>query len=519
MTGRITFPIEDLSRIKYELELFMLSGSFSLYEDEQFISTIQPNHTAADISYSKLILSCWGEGWSRSWRVVGCEAATGRLRLQCTKQMGRAPCTLELARGQTTGRADLTRAGFALKLAAIIESSFAGWRVERAMTARYNQHHLSGVHARFVINERGRTIAAIGIGERESQSNIDAALGAGIIWLDFLRRKKTSVNRLAIFAPRHRAATIATRLTAVRASGASISLYEVDEAERIIMPVAAFDQGDLSDRLRQAAMRARWPRERTLSPEIIALVDGIRRIAPDLIESRQRGRWVLLSIRGLEFARISIARNRIEFGPGESKERLDLSNQYRLAQLVSEIVAKRNADSDYRNDMVFRAQSERWLESIIRRDVSAIDASLDSRFVYSQVPAYRGEQRFFIDLLAVTREGRLVVIELKVAEDPEFPFQGLDYWLRVEWHRLRGDFQRRGYFQGVELAPAAPLIYLVAPLFRFHATTSLIASSICERAPVYRIGINEDWRAGVRALLTERLNQVSEAGIQGSGKE
>ena len=519
MNGRITIPIEDLSRIKYELELFLLGGAFNLYEDERFVASVEPDHSAADVSYSKLILSCWGEGWSRSWRVVNCELRTECLRLQCTKQMGRAACTLALTRGQMLSDAALDRGDFASRLAAMIESNFAGLRVERAIAARYDPHHLSGVHARLVINERGRTIAAVGIGERESQPNIDAALGAGIVWLDTLRRKGASINRLMIFAPRHRATTIATRLTAVRVTGVAISLYEVNEAERRIEPVAAFDQGDLDDRLRRAAMRAQWPQGRALSPEVISLVDSVRGLAPDVIETHQRGGRVMLSIRGLEFARVSIARNQIEFGPGESKERLDPGNQSRLERLVSEIIAKRDAGSDDRNDRMFRAQSERWLESIIRRDVSAIDASLDSRYAYSQVPAYRGEQRSFIDLLAVTREGRLVVIELKVAEDSEFPFQGLDYWLRVEWHRLRGDFQRRGYFDGMKLSDAAPLLYLVAPLFRFHATTGLLAGSVSERVPVYRIGINEDWRAGVRALLTERLNDDSGARIRDSRKE
>jgi hypothetical protein len=108
--------------------------------------------------------------------------------------------------------------------------------------------------------------------------------------------------------------------------------------------------------------------------------------------------------------------------------------------------------------------------------------------------------------LTTTRRGRLVIIELKVSEDPEFPFQGLDYWIRIDWHRRRGDFQRRGYFKGLPLADEPPLIYLVAPLFRFHAATKLIASKISKRAPVYRIGINEDWRTQLRVLLSERLN-------------
>src|SRR5256885_7473039 len=42
-----------------------------------------------------------------------------------------------------------------------------------------------------------------------------------------------------------------------------------------------------------------------------------------------------------------------------------------------------------------------------------------------------------IDLLALRQDGRLVVIELKVNEDREHVFQGVDYWRRVEAHRRR----------------------------------------------------------------------------------
>jgi hypothetical protein len=142
----------------------------------------------------------------------------------------------------------------------------------------------------------------------------------------------------------------------------------------------------------------------------------------------------------------------------------------------------------------------------ILRDAARIDTNIDSRYVHSQVPIYRGEQRTFIDLLASTVSGRLVVMELKVSEDADFPLQALDYCLKVGWHQQRGDFERRGYFKGVDLSGSRPLLYLVAPLFRFHATTALIAGCISERIPVYRIGINDDWRAGVRVLLREKLN-------------
>lgn len=504
-TRRIAIA-EDISRARYELELYLLGGSFDLYEDERFVSKVESRHSSTEVSFGKLILYCWGDGWSRSWRVLRCEVTPDRLRLECAKQMGRALCSVQLQRGEAPVEPPQSRSEFALKLAAMVESNFAGLSVERAVVGRDDHRHFSGIHVRLTIKDRGLIIAGIGVSGQESQPNIDTALGAGLIWLDALRRKRATINRLMIFAPCDRAANIATRLTAVRVAGASISLCEVNETNGTLRPVAPFDQGDLSDRLRKASLKAEWPRTSELPTEVSALVDGVHRLAPNLVEINRRDNWILLSIRGLEFARVSINRKRIEFGQGRSKARLTESNKSRLENLVAEIARNRAPDSDDRNSPLFRDHAERWLESMLRRDVRVLEASLDPRYVYSQVPAYRGEQRSFIDLLAVTREGRLAVIELKVAEDSEFPFQGLDYWLRIDWHRLRGDFERRGYFKNLKLTDDTPLLYLVAPLFRFHATTRLIAGSIAEHVPVYRVGLNEDWRAGVRVLLTERLN-------------
>jgi len=46
-------------------------------------------------------------------------------------------------------------------------------------------------------------------------------------------------------------------------------------------------------------------------------------------------------------------------------------------------------DTDTRHAL-YRAQPERWLEAIVRNDVTRIDAILDSRFVYTQVFAGSG---------------------------------------------------------------------------------------------------------------------------------
>ena len=496
----------DLSEIKYEIERFLLGGEFDLFEDHLLISKADPAHVAAEVSYGKLILSCWGDAWARSWRILSCERAPERLTLECSKQMGLKRCALTLSRGAGVRQATHARKDFARKLAAMIEASLSGLRVEKAVAARNDRRHLSGVHARLVvrnIGDRGKQFAGIGVSESELQPNTDAALAAGLIWLEELRRRSGRVAGLMIFAPE--CDTIAMRLTAMSPS-IPISLFRINETKGVIESVSPFDQGDLNDSFRKAARRAHWPRPGMLPPDCAMLVESVRRLAPDHIEAHHRGAWVTLSIRGLEVARVWINRRRVEFGIGEARVKLNHQNEHELERLIQEAITRRRPEPAFRNEMVFRFQPERWLESIISRDVTALDATLDPRFVYSQVPTYRGEQRTFIDLLAVTREGRIVVMELKVSEETEFPFQALDYWLRVEWHRARNDFHRRGYFEGLTLIDAPPLLYLVAPLFRFHDTTKLLASSIHQRVPVYRVGINEDWRTGVRVLMREKMN-------------
>src|SRR5206468_3611583 len=117
------------------------------------------------------------------------------------------------------------------------------------------------------------------------------------------------------------------------------------------------------------------------------------------------------------------------------------------------------------------AQPERRLESIVREDVTRVAAMLDERFVYAQVLSNAGGEHGILDLRAVTRSGRLAIIELKASEHIHLPPQAADYWLRVRRQLHSGEIARYGYFPGVALQQASPLVYLVAPALRFHPTT------------------------------------------------
>jgi hypothetical protein len=100
---------------------------------------------------------------------------------------------------------------------------------------------------------------------------------------------------------------------------------------------------------------------------------------------------------------------------------------------------------------------------LVVRDVTSLDERLDSACLYSQVPTFSASDRAMIDVLTLTRDGRLAVVELKADEDIHLPLQGLDYWARVTWHHARREFQHVGYFPARELCADKPLLFRVAP--------------------------------------------------------
>jgi hypothetical protein len=220
-------------------------------------------------------------------------------------------------------------------------------------------------------------------------------------------------------------------------------------------------------------------------------------------------------------------------------------------------------------DPLYRAAPERWLESMLRQDLAPltrnlgpapspsprqtselitdadpdsignralpIDAPemdgnqlhpaaaesrviprLDAQHVYSQVPAIAGaNDHGLLDLLGVTADGRLAVIELKVDDDLHFVLQGLDYWIRVRQHHLQtadtatglGEFQRHGYFRGVALSPLPPRLYLVAPSLHIHPATETLLRYISPRVEWNLLALDERWRQQIRVVWRKQSDR------------
>jgi hypothetical protein len=522
---------ESAAGARYEIERALLGGAaWELRAGGRLVAALGRDAFEFGVEWGKLIFAWWGEGRAESWRVTEYEAGAAEVRFVASRGMGRevARFTLRDA-GRYVAPAlpsaelppDARRRRYGDLLAEIFAERVHGTRVERLSVRGPRAASATSRFARLVLRRGAETILAVGVNDGETQADTDEVLAAALVWLAQVNRRADGgapprAARLWVCAPAGKAQTLGERLTFTKTEhlGARVELFEVDEAERQLAPVRAASQAEL---LSAHPRGLRWPQAAARS----AWRERIQALAPDLIEVRADagGDGEAYSIHGLTFARATGAAreqasfgvaHRAERGEGEpaagARRKLTESSFGELAGLVREIVEYRRADTPDARHPFYRLRAEAWLESLLRRDIGSLDPSLDPRYVYSQVPAWRADERAVIDLLAVTRDGRLVVVEVKAAEDPELPLQGLDYWLRVEQARRRGDLARRGLFAGRHVADAPPLVYLVAPQLRFHRTFATVASCLAPEVEAYRVGVNSNWRAGVRVRAAERVN-------------
>jgi hypothetical protein len=314
-----------------------------------------------------------------------------------------------------------------------------------------------------------------------------------------------------------------SRLAWMNPDAAQWELWEFDEKTEELVQRDAADHGNVATRLvhapSEAAARERFA---DAAARVMQLVPEAMR---ELVEQRLRsGTEIAFLLHGLEFARVRMgfagaSFNRVQeitFGAGPNETRLTDENADDLRELVARLFARRS-DRGERRDPLYRMQPERWLESVLLRDVSLIDAHLDPAHVYTQVPAFAAADRGMLDLLSVDKDGRLAVIELKADDDLHLALQGLDYWVRVRWHHQQnpdrmsglGEFQRHGYFGGVRLAEGAPRLYLVAPALRIHPATEVVLRYLSPRVEWELVALGERWREQVKVVWRKRSSDAT----------
>jgi hypothetical protein len=470
----------------------------------------QSNYSISGES-NRCLLHLWSPERNAVRRVLEAEVKNGTLRL-AVQRLGQArPTKLEICRERdrrspTAKR--LARSAYETSLRRTLERHFPDFRVVRLTSGIDLEKSFGPVYARGLIR-RGRTaFAFLGVNAQETQASIDAAVTFGILWLDICRKAQAAnvlVEGLKLFVPNGASALARERIANLNRDAAKWRLFELDERHDALVEIDCTDRGNVFTRLIHAAG------EGTARERFRESIAKIRGILPSCEITVISAAEVAFRWRGLEFARARLglipasfqSTEEIVFGVGREERLLEDRNEAAFADLAQ---CLRDVRHPYgpRQHLLWRMCPERWLESLVVRDVSVLDERLDASFQFSQVPAFSAADRAMIDVLAVTRPGRLAVVELKADEDIHLPLQGLDYWSRVEWHHARGEFARFGYFEGRELSPEKPLLFLVAPALHVHPATDTLLRYLAPEIEWEFVGIDERWREGVKVVFRKR---------------
>lgn len=446
----------------------------------------------------KPLLHLWSEHYNVTRRVIAIVDNSEQRLALAVERFGRAkPDRLEFVRVEFEHNARaLSRREFCETLRDRLAEWFPDESIESLSTAADLEHSISGNYAHGLLRRGSLLSAVLAVPDGESCSAAENSLTFALLWLNRAQRlrHRAGVAGLRIILPKGLSRGLIERAAALDPD-VTIEFYERDPVRETIERIDSARAGNLQSSLvlhreSQALLDAA---SRLLEP-IVALSRNAIATHPSACSGE-----VWLRFRGLPFAKWHDGQ--IFFGWPEASEKLTSASMAALKKLVRELENARHPLATDPRHQLYRAQPERWLESMASEDVTRIDARLDPRFVYSQVLERSGGEHGILDLLTVTREGRLAILELKANEHIHLPLQAADYWLRVRRHLEARDFARYGYFVGIELQQAPPLVYLVAPALRFHPSTDVLLSYLSRELEVERVGLAEDWRRGLRVVM------------------
>lgn len=501
-------------------EFLAASRSAVVLEDGQVLFDLETAQYSLSSEKGRCLLHLWSAERNVVRHVVDAESKNNVLTLTVRRFGQTRPNNMEICRDRDRRPPTAQKAArnhYARLLERTLRRDMPGWTLDknRLFTSMDLERSFSPVYARGLIRKGNRAFAVMGVNQQETQASIDAALTFGLLWLDACREREAGrsvVEGLRLYVPPKTSATIQIRLAHLNHAAAKFHLFEFDERDEASTQIDLADHGNIQTRL------VRLPDAAQVRSRFASIAKKIIALAPQAEITVISATDLSFRLHGLELARVRLANapgtfqvaEEIIFGPPGYETRLSDETEPAFAEFIKTVVDARSPNGD-RRDPLWRMYPERWLESLIFKNVSAVDSSLDTDHVYSQVPAFSASDRAMIDVLTCTRNARLAVLELKADEDMHLPLQGLDYWARVHWHHSRGEFQQYGYFSGLQLSSRPPLLMLVAPSLRVHPATDTVLRYFSPTIEWSLVGLDERWREGVKVVYRKSSGKAASA--------
>lgn len=486
-------------------DFFNLRNEWLLINQSEQTFLLAREEIEVEIVGNKILVSFLNEDGFQIWRIVEAEIEKEKIALGLTRNFGKetqkinlVPRALAEEFAETVELARLERVN---KIAKLIAFAVKNVKVIRAELNREN-----GRFAELIIeNKMGLQFAVLA--DVSDSLMPETLLTSAIILLAKLeKRKKNQINRIWILAEKRKAKDLQTLHACLdKKWKQKIKLKEVAHktAERNYNPKQT-ELVKLKDKETRDLWRSKSPKlhlaENTnlsrLSQEIIEL-------APNEIDYLFSRNGETLRYLGLPFMRVRhiLEREKAWFGIDRKRQILDENSYDEFYEMFENLKKYRRFASPNKQHAFYKASPEAWLESILRKDVKRLDANLILSPIYNQFYISREK----IDLFALRKDRRLVIIELKVAVDREMPFQALDYWQKIELQRRKGKLDNAKLFGNTEIIDKSPVIYLAAPTLSYHRDLKLLSSSVAKDIEIFRFDLAENWRKSLKVLHRRRM--------------
>jgi hypothetical protein len=501
-------------------EFLSQARSGMVIEDGQIIFDLASAQYSVSSERDRCLLHLWSEERNLVRNVIDAEVKNGTMVLTVRRFAQARPHKLEICRNRdhrTPVAQKTARSRYARTLERGLRRQFSDWPLDksRLSTTMDLERSFSPVYARGLQRKGHSAFAVLGVGHQETQAAVDASLTFALLWLQACREREAGkglIEGLRLYVPPGTSATLQVRLAHLDHNAAKFQLFEFDERDESTNQIDYSDHGNIHTRL------LRCPDAAQVQSRFAATINRVLALAPQAEITVLSPTEISIRLHGLELARVRLANApgsfRIEeeiiFGPPGYETRLNEETTPAFSEFIRTVVEARSSGGD-RRDPLWRMYPERWLESLVFKNVCAVDSQLDPAHVYSQVPAFSASDRAMIDVLACTRAGRLAVLELKADEDIHLPLQGLDYWARVLWHHGRGEFQQYGYFPGMQLSARPPQLLLVAPSLRVHPSVDTVLRYFAPMIEWSLVGIDERWRESIRVIYRKTSAKAASA--------
>lgn len=319
----------------------------------------------------------------------------------------------------------------------------------------------------------------------------ELVMTTAMLWFEKLRSRKKPVTQLWMAAERKQARNLRTLHGLLNEqTSAQFRIFEISPGPTI----------ELKELKRPASLWREKPKKISLPSEMkpTETAQRILELSPERIDVIYSKQGETLRFLGLPFARVRTmaGHERGWFGIDRVRRPLNEATWGDLIALLADLEMYRNPSTPNTRHEFYRMLSEAWLESILRRNIRRLDANLILSPIYNQFRASADK----IDLLAIRRDGRLIIIELKTSPDREMVFQAADYWRKIEMQRRRGELARVRAFGDMEILDKPALVYAVAPALSFHRDFGYFARSLRSEIEVWRFELREDWRSEIKVL-------------------